>query len=104
MRLLIVEDQARIAELLKQALARASFAADILDSCKDAQEALALTPYDGMILDLGLPDGDGMDILQNLRAAGSQLPVLILTARDAVEHRVCGLDRKGRRRLSRQAV
>jgi len=92
MRLLIVEDQARMAELLKQSLERAGFAADIMASCLDAQEALALTPYDAMILDLGLPDRDGMTILKDLRSAGSQLPILILTARDAVEHRVHGLD------------
>jgi len=92
MRLLIVEDQARIAELLKQALERGGFAADAMASCLDAREALALTPYDAMILDLGLPDGDGMTILSELRSAGSQLPILILTARDAVEHRVHGLD------------
>jgi DNA-binding response OmpR family regulator len=49
-------------------------------------------PYDAMILDLGLPDGDGTEILRELRAGGSQLPVLILTARDAVQDRVGGLD------------
>src|SRR5262249_11344411 len=92
MRLLIIEDEARIAELVKQGLERAGFAADIISLWRDGREALALMPYDAMILDLGLPDGDGTEILRELRANGSQLPVLILTARDAVQDRVGGLD------------
>jgi DNA-binding response OmpR family regulator len=92
MRLLIIEDEARIAELVKQGLERAGFAADTIPLWRDGREALALTPYDAMILDLGLPDGDGTEILRELRASGSQLPVLILTARDAVQDRVGGLD------------
>jgi DNA-binding response OmpR family regulator len=92
MRLLIIEDEARIAELVKQGLERAGFAADIISLWRDGREALALMPYDAMILDLGLPDGDGTEILRELRASGSQLPVLILTARDAVQDRVGGLD------------
>src|SRR5947207_15766024 len=58
----------------------------------DAREALANTPYDAAILDLGLPDGDGLTLLAELRPAGNHIPILILTARDAVEHRVLGLD------------
>jgi DNA-binding response OmpR family regulator len=92
MRLLIIEDEARIAELVKQGLERAGFAADIISLWREGREALALMPYDAMILDLGLPDGDGTEILRELRASGSQLPVLILTARDAVQDRVGGLD------------
>ena len=92
MRLLIIEDEARIAELVKQGLERAGFAADTIPLWRDGREALALMPYDAMILDLGLPDGDGTEILRELRASGSQLPVLILTARDAVQDRVGGLD------------
>jgi DNA-binding response OmpR family regulator len=92
MRLLIIEDEARMAELLKQGLEGAGFAADTLPFCRDAREALAVTPYDALILDLGLPDGDGTEVLRELRSGGSQLPVLILTARDAVQDRVGGLD------------
>lgn len=92
MRLLVVEDEARIAELLKKALEHSGFAVDAIVCCEDAQAALALTSYDAMILDLGLPDGDGLSLLDRLRAASNQLPVLILTARDAVEDRVAGLD------------
>jgi DNA-binding response OmpR family regulator len=93
MRLLIVEDETRIAEILKQALEQSGFAVDALSFYADAQQALALAPYDAMILDLGLPDGDGMKLLEEIRSAGNRLPVLILTARDAVEDRVSGLDR-----------
>jgi DNA-binding response OmpR family regulator len=60
--------------------------------CADAREALALTAYDAAILDLGLPDGDGLKLLAQVRAAHNPVPILILTARDAVEDRVSGLD------------
>ncbi len=92
MRLLVVEDEARIAEIVRAALLRDGFAVDVLGLCADAREALATTAYDAAILDLGLPDGDGLGLLKELRGNGNALPVLLLTARDAVEHRVVGLD------------
>jgi DNA-binding response OmpR family regulator len=92
MRLLVVEDEPRIAEIIKTALERAEFVVDTVRLRADAREALANTPYDAAILDLGLPDGDGLDLLKKLRPAGIHIPILILTARDAVEHRVLGLD------------
>ena len=92
MRLLVIEDETRIAELLVAALARAGFAVDAVGTAADAREALALTAYDAAILDLGLPDGDGLALLAQLRRRGSGVPVLVLTARDAVEDRVAGLD------------
>src|SRR5262249_33949161 len=58
----------------------------------DAREALANTPYDAAILDLGLPDGDGLKLLAELRPGRNRIPILNLTARDAVEQRVLGLD------------
>jgi DNA-binding response OmpR family regulator len=88
MRLLVVEDEPRISEIIKAALERAEFAVDTVRLRADAREALANTAYDAAILDLGLPDGDGL----NLRPAGNRIPILILTARDAVEDRVVGLD------------
>jgi DNA-binding response OmpR family regulator len=91
-RVLIVEDEARIAEIVRGALARDGFAVDVVDRCADAREALAVNPYDAAILDLGLPDGDGLALLKELRRGGNSVPVLVLTARDAVEHRVAGLD------------
>jgi DNA-binding response OmpR family regulator len=91
-RLLVIEDEPRIAEILKSGLQRAGFAVDVVQLCADAREALALTVYDAAILDLGLPDGDGVDLLAELRSAHNGVPVLVLTARDAVENRVSGLD------------
>lgn len=92
MRLLLIEDEARIVELLSAALSRANFAVDTVGTCADGQAALSSLPYDAVILDLGLPDSDGMTLLNSTRAAANNIPVLILTARDAVEDRVCGLD------------
>jgi DNA-binding response OmpR family regulator len=92
MRLLIVEDESRIAEILSAALTRAGFAVDAVAECADARAALAVTSYDAAILDLGLPDGDGLGLLTELRSQGNQTPILVLTARDAIEDRVLGLD------------
>ncbi len=92
MRLLIVEDESRIAELIQGALTRAGFAVDTVQLCTDARAALETTSYDAAIVDLGLPDGDGLSLLGELRANRNPTPVLILTARDAVEDRVRGLD------------
>ena len=85
MRLLVVEDEPRISEIIKAALERAEFAVDTVRLRADAREALANTAYDAAILDLGLPDGDGLNLLAELRPAGNRIPILILTARDAVE-------------------
>jgi DNA-binding response OmpR family regulator len=90
--LLVIEDEVRIGEILRSALQRVSFTVDVVRVCSDAREALALTAYDAAILDLGLPDGDGLALLSELRTACNGLPILILTARDAVEDRVSGLD------------
>jgi DNA-binding response OmpR family regulator len=92
MRLLVVEDEPRIAEILKSGLQDAGFVVDVMKLCADAREALALTAYDAAILDLGLPDGDGLDLLSELRAARNGIPILVLTARDALQDRVSGLD------------
>lgn len=92
MRLLVIEDEPRLAELVQGALTRAGFVVDAVNSAADANEALSLTPYDVAILDLGLPDGDGLEVLGEVRRRGSAVPVLILTARDAIEDRVAGLD------------
>jgi DNA-binding response OmpR family regulator len=92
MRLLVVEDEVRITEVLRAALSRAGFAVDAVATVANARAAFPLAPYDAIILDLGLPDGDGLDLLTELRRAGSLVPVLVLTARDAVEARVTGLD------------
>jgi DNA-binding response OmpR family regulator len=92
MRLLVIEDEARIVEILRSALGRAGFTVDAVTSAGDGSEALSSMPYDAAILDLGLPDGDGLTLLGEVRRSGNAVPILILTARDAVEDRVRGLD------------
>ena len=91
-RLLVVEDEPRIAEILKSSLQQAGFAVDVVRLCADAREALALTVYDAAVLDLGLPDGDGIDLLRELQSGRKSVPILVLTARDAIDDRVSGLD------------
>jgi DNA-binding response OmpR family regulator len=91
-RLLIIEDEPRIAEILNSGLQRVGFAVDVVRRCADARDSIAVTHYDAAILDLGLPDGNGLDLLAELRSAHNGLPILILTARDAIEDRVSGLD------------
>lgn len=92
MRILIVEDNRRLAALIARGCEKAGFAADTCHVLEGAQAALGTARYDIVVLDLGLPDGDGLDLLAGLRRAGSELPVLVLTARDALEARVEGLN------------
>jgi DNA-binding response OmpR family regulator len=92
MRILVVEDEGRIAEILRAPLVRAGFTVDAVGLYVDARAAVATNPYDAIILDLGLPDGDGLSLLAEMRARGNAVPILVLTARDSVEHRVAGLD------------
>jgi DNA-binding response OmpR family regulator len=95
MRLLLVEDETRLIELLRTALDRAGFVVDVAANLAAAVAALQVTNYDAMILDIGLPDGNGIDLLRQLRNSNNSLPVLILTARDAIDDRVSGLDAGG---------
>ncbi len=90
MRLLLVEDDASLAQELAGLLRRADFAVDICATAAEALEAGLGEPYDAAILDLGLPDGDGLDVLVAWRAKKSRLPVLILTARDRFANLVAG--------------
>ena len=92
MRLLVIEDEDRLSGILKSKLGDIGFAVDIASSAADANAALELINYDAAILDLGLPDGDGLAVLMATRQSGKNLPILILTARDAVEERVVGLN------------
>jgi DNA-binding response OmpR family regulator len=91
-RLLVIEDEDRLSGILRSKLGDAGFAVDIAGSAADAEAALELINYDAAVLDLGLPDGDGLALLAAVRRLGKTLPILILTARDAVEDRVGGLD------------
>ena len=92
MRLLIVEDDAQLGEALSIGLRQLGHATDWFRRGDEADAALRTAPYDALVLDLGLPGGDGMHWLGRWRAAALGVPVLILTARDGVEHRVAGLD------------
>ena len=92
MRLLIVEDSAEMASALSAGLGRRGIAADCAGTSGDAALMLSLAHYVAMILDLGLPDEDGIDLLARLRAAGTAIPILILTARGDVRQRIAGLN------------
>ena len=92
MRLLLVEDDRMIAEALTRGLQRHAMSVDWVSDGKAALEASALADYAAIILDLGLPLVDGMEVLAQLRKAGAGVPVLVLTARDDVPSRVKGLD------------
>ncbi len=92
MRLLLVEDDPMIGESVRKGLQQDGFAVDWVCDGVSAGAAWHANPYDLMLLDLGLPRRDGLDVLRALRRAGQDLPVLILTARDAVRDRVAGLD------------
>lgn len=91
-RILLVEDHERLARLVCTGLAAAGIAADVVHRIDSAWSALQQMPYGALVLDRGLPDGDGLVLLQRLRAAGSGIPCLLLTARDALADRVAGLD------------
>jgi two-component system response regulator TctD len=92
MRILIVEDDAALARSLAALLRAGGHAADHVDRGEDALALLPTEPYALMILDVGLPDIDGFAVLERLRRGGHKLPVLMLTARDALDDRVRGLD------------
>lgn len=92
MRLLLIEDETALLDLVQRSLVRAGFTVDMAGTAEEARDALAASRYDAMILDLGLPDEDGLTLLRELRAGRDSTPVLILTARDGVEDRVAGLN------------
>lgn len=92
MRLLLVEDNDRLSEFLEKGLGDAGFVVDRAADLAAAQAALDAGGFDAVILDLGLPDGDGLDFLKARRAMNDQTPVLILTARDGLSDRVGGLN------------
>ncbi len=92
MKILIVEDQARLGQFVQHGLAECSYTAKWVRTCREANDALAESSYDVILLDLNLPDGDGIDMLRNWRKCGFNEPVLILSARDSVEDRIKGLD------------
>ena len=92
MRVLLVEDDALLGDALQAGLKQAGHAVDWVRDGIAAETALATGDYAALVLDLGLPRKDGLEVLRRLRAAGKATPVLILTARDTVEDRIAGLD------------
>lgn len=92
MRLLVVEDDPLIADGLARSLRASGYAVDHAADGITASRALAQYPYDLVVLDLGLPGMDGMEVLRGARARGMASPVLVLTARDSLEDRIAGLD------------
>jgi DNA-binding response OmpR family regulator len=88
MRLLVVEDDEELARLLASGLEAAGFAVDVLGTATEARAALSSTLYAALILDLGLPDGNGLSILTEIRRRDDPIPVIVLSARDDVRDRV----------------
>ncbi|OFX00045.1 MAG: DNA-binding response regulator [Alphaproteobacteria bacterium RIFCSPHIGHO2_12_FULL_66_14] len=91
MRALLVEDNTELVSLLRKGLSRGGIEADSVGTASDAGHALATMRYSVVVLDLGLPDDDGIGLLRDLRRRGDSTPVLVLTARDGVSDRVTGL-------------
>lgn len=92
MRILIVDDSERLARIVADALERDGHACDAVATLADAENALRVADYDAVLLDLGLPDGDGVAWLKAQRRAGFDSAVLMLTARGALDDRIIGLD------------
>jgi DNA-binding response OmpR family regulator len=92
MRLLLVEDDRMIGESLRNALRQSGYAVDWVRDGRAADATLATERFDLVLLDLGLPQRDGMDVLRAMRARGDRTPVIVLTARDGLASRVLGLD------------
>jgi DNA-binding response OmpR family regulator len=91
MRLAVVEDNPELAQLLTQSLKAEGYETDLMTTAAEARAAVTTTRYAALILDLGLPDGDGLAILREIRLRKDPLPVLVLTARGGLQDRVSGL-------------
>ncbi len=92
MRVLLIEDDVMIGQVVQDALRDAAYAADWVEDGERGMNAMDCQQYDIVLLDLGLPRKSGIDVLRDIRARGNAVPVVILTARDALDDRVSGLD------------
>lgn len=92
MRVLVVEDEKKTASFIRKALQAEGFAVDVCHRGDDALAAAAATPFDGIVMDIMLPEGDGLQVLKQLRNQQIRTPVLLLSARGAVNERVEGLN------------
>ncbi|WP_284180016.1 response regulator transcription factor [Rhabdaerophilum sp. SD176] len=93
MKLLLIEDVPPLAHLTREALETEGFTVDHAANLESARAIVSVAPPDVIVLDLGLPDGDGLDLLHGLRNAGNAIPVLVVTARAGLNDRIDGLDR-----------
>lgn len=92
MRLLLVEDNFRLGALVRSGLGDNGFAVDWVKTIDEAESAIATGETEMIVLDLGLPDGDGMDLIRRLREDQNMLPILVMTARSDLDDRILGLD------------
>lgn len=91
MRVLIAEDNSTYAQVLQEHLKRSAIESDQVPTMAEAERALSSIPYSALVLDLGLPDGDGIDLVRHLRESGNAIPILIISARHGLDDRVLGL-------------
>lgn len=92
MRVLVVEDEADLARQLSESLVEAGYVVDLAHDGEEGHFLGDTEPYDAVVLDLGLPEIDGLTVLERWREAGRDMPVLILTARDRWREKVAGID------------
>ena len=92
MRILVVEDDIKVASFIQRGLTEDGYAVDVLHDGAEAGDQAAIFDYDAVVLDLMLPKRSGFQVLREIRARKSGVPVLILTARDSIEDRIAGLD------------
>jgi DNA-binding response OmpR family regulator len=92
MRLLLVEDTPRLRDLLVEAVHGAGWRIDAVGTVGEAEDAVSAADYDLLLVDLGLPDGDGLGLIRRLRQQKVSTPILVLTARSSIDERIAGLD------------
>lgn len=92
MRLLLIEDNPRLGSLIRDGLTKDGLTVDWQQTLEDGEATLAAAAFDLVLLDLGLPDGDGLDLIRHLRRASDTIPILVLTARGGLSDRITGLD------------
>jgi DNA-binding response OmpR family regulator len=92
MKVLVVEDQPQLGQMLQRGLAESRYTVTWVGTCVEANDAITTSAYEAIVLDIGLPDGSGLDLLRDWRQGGFNEPVLILSALDGAENRIKGLD------------
>ena len=92
MKILVVEDERKLGQFIQKGLQEAAYTATLVGTCAAAEDALAESHYDAIVLDIGLPDGSGLDVLRRWRQSGFSEPVVILSARGQVDDRITGLN------------